>query len=146
MNATIGGILKIAMDNEFVSEIKAGYRKDKFCKQIMDCLNAIQGVTKRNGLLYIGSRLLIPRVTNIREMIFRLAHDNLGHFGRDKSYAALWDDYYWPNMQKELEESYIPGCAECQRNKSPTWKPVGPLHPGCSPSQTAGGTVWRLTS
>jgi hypothetical protein len=32
-------------------------------------------------------------------------------------------------MRKDLEEKYIPGCQDCQRNKSPTTKPVGPLHP-----------------
>jgi hypothetical protein len=32
-------------------------------------------------------------------------------------------------MRKDLEEKYIPGCQDCQRNKSPTMKPVGPLHP-----------------
>ena len=32
-------------------------------------------------------------------------------------------------MRKDLEEGYIPSCAECLRNKSPTSKPLGPLHP-----------------
>ena len=47
----------------------------------------------------------------------------------DKSYAALRDSHYWPNMQRDLEDGYVPGCANCQRNKSPTTKPLGPLHP-----------------
>jgi len=32
-------------------------------------------------------------------------------------------------MRKDLEEGYIPSCIECQRNKSSTNKPSGPLHP-----------------
>jgi hypothetical protein len=32
-------------------------------------------------------------------------------------------------MQKDLEQAYIPACAYCQRNKSATTKPIGPLHP-----------------
>ena len=52
-----------------------------------------------NGLWYIGDRLLIPRVTTLRETLFHLAHDTLGHFGADKSYASLRDVYYWPNMR-----------------------------------------------
>lgn len=43
-------------------------------------------------------------------------------------YAALRDAYYWPNMRRDLESSYIPGCSDCQRNKSRTTKPPGPLH------------------
>jgi hypothetical protein len=49
-------------------------------------------------------------------------------FGRDKSYHMLKNNYYWPNMRKELEDAYIPSCSECQQNKSPTRKPHGPLH------------------
>lgn len=32
-------------------------------------------------------------------------------------------------MRRDLEGAYIPGCADCQRNKSKTTKPIGPLHP-----------------
>ena len=32
-------------------------------------------------------------------------------------------------MQQDLEEGYIPGCPECQRNKGRKTKPIGPLHP-----------------
>jgi hypothetical protein len=32
-------------------------------------------------------------------------------------------------MCHDLEESYIPACPECARNKSRTRKPAGPLHP-----------------
>ena len=32
-------------------------------------------------------------------------------------------------MRKDLEEGYIPSCAECLCNKSSTSKPSGPLHP-----------------
>lgn len=58
-----------------------------------------------------------------------MAHDSLGHFGAEKSYANLRSAYYWPKMRAELEGVYIPGCDECQRNKSSTTRPTGPLHP-----------------
>ena len=32
-------------------------------------------------------------------------------------------------MHCDLENVYVPGCVECQRNKSTTTKPTGPLHP-----------------
>ena len=67
--------------------------------------------------------------TNIRERLFRYAHDALEHFGFDKSYAFLRDAYHWPHMRRELGSMYIPSCEDCQRNKSPTTKPHGPPHP-----------------
>jgi hypothetical protein len=61
--------------------------------------------------------------------LFHLAHDTLGHFGAEKSYAVLREAYYWPGMHRDLELGYIPSCMECQRNKSKTTKLRGPLHP-----------------
>lgn len=87
------------------------------------------GIQESNGLWYAGSRLIIPRSGDVREQLFRLAHDTLGHFGADKSYAALQDAYYWPNMRRDLERSYILACVDCQRNKSRTTKAAGPMHP-----------------
>jgi hypothetical protein len=53
----------------------------------------------------------------------------MGHFGADKAYTNLRESYYWPNMRRDLENAYVPGCVDCQRNKSQTSKPRGPLHP-----------------
>ena len=83
--------------------------------------------------MYVGSRLVIPRHGNIREELYGLAHDVLGHFGFEKSYGSLKDSYYWPNMRKDLEDAYIPSCEACQQNKSKTHKPTGPLHPNPVP-------------
>ncbi|PIL28861.1 hypothetical protein GSI_08907 [Ganoderma sinense ZZ0214-1] len=115
-------------DPAWLGAIRAGYTKDKFCLRLRSLAGTL-GVREQDGLLYIGDRLVIPRVPHLREGIFRCAHDALGHFGFEKSYANLRDAYYWPHMRKELESLYIPSCEECQRNKSLTRKPTGPLHP-----------------
>lgn len=120
-------VLKLETDDSVLTSIKAGYKSDDFCKRLVD--SKMAGVTISNGLIYVGSRLVIPQVADIRENLFRLAYDCLGHFGTDKSYAALREVYYWPNMRRDLEKGYIPACVDCQRNKSRTTKPAGPLHP-----------------
>jgi hypothetical protein len=121
--------VRISLDEEFLKKIKAGYKDDPFCKKVMESKGCMPGISSSNNLWYIGSRLLIPRITDVHETIFRLAHDSMGHFGMDKSYLLLRHEYYWPNMQWDLGESYIPSCVECQRNKAPTPKPHSPLHP-----------------
>ena len=60
--------------------------------------NGMPGIQLVNGLWYIGGRLIIPYVGDIRETLFRLAHDVLGHFGFDKTYSSLRNSFYWPNM------------------------------------------------
>lgn len=118
---------RVANDSEWLEKVKKGYTTDVWCKRLLD--NPPISVKSVNGLLYIQDRLIIPRIPEIREALFRLAHDSLGHFGFEKSYETLRAAYYWPKMRTELESMYIPSCDDCQRNKSRTTKPPGPLHP-----------------
>ena len=76
-------------------------------------------------------------LNNIKRSYEQVAHDSLGHFGAEKSYAALCNCYYWLNMQKDFETLYIPECINCQYNKSCTTWPPGPLHPLLVPDNWA---------
>ncbi|GBE82423.1 hypothetical protein SCP_0408070 [Sparassis crispa] len=126
--ASTASQLLITADPAWLSALHTGYVQDKWCQKLRSTSGSL-GVREQDGLLYIGNRLVIPRVPELCEAIFHLAHDSLGHFGFDKSYAAICDAYYWPNMRTELERMYVPACKDCQRNKSPTHKLHGPLHP-----------------
>jgi len=88
-----------------------------------------------DNLWYIGDRLIIPCTSTLHEMLFILAHNTLGHFGFHKTYGSLRNAYYWPNMQRDLEEGYVKSCPICQCNKSSTTKPLGTLHPLPIPDQ-----------
>lgn len=127
--APSGAALQIRSEPELLRQIREGYRTDEYCIKLRENLPSIAGAREADGLLFVGSRLVIPKAGELRQMLYQLAHDELGHFGPDKSYLALRDAYYWPNMRRDLERSYIPGCDACQRNKSPTTRPAGPLHP-----------------
>jgi hypothetical protein len=95
-DSSVNTVLEIASDASILAKIKASYIDDEFCKRV--AVTKMKGWQQINRLWYIGDRLLIPHVTDIRENLFRLAHNTLGHFGADKSYASLRDTYYWPNM------------------------------------------------
>lgn len=53
-----------------------------------------------------------------RKAILYEFHDSPigGHRGMNKTYEAIKDKYYWPNMKKEIEE-YVKRCKSCQLNK-----------------------------
>ena len=111
-----------------------GYQCDPWWKNIPNnkkksLVDNKLNISLKHGLLFIGQHLVIPQHGNLREHLFHLAHDSLGHFRVEKSYAALRDDFYWLNMRKNLLYGYIPSCQDCQHNKSTTHKPAGPLHP-----------------
>ncbi|GLB45211.1 putative retrotransposable element tf2 155 kda protein type 1-like [Lyophyllum shimeji] len=118
-----------AINMELVEQIKAGYDSDPWCKNLIAAARGMPALAQRDGLWFWKSRLVVPRAGSVRETIFRLAHDALGHFGFEKSYAAMRDSYYWPKMRRDLELGYIPACRDCQRMKSSTVLPSGPLHP-----------------
>ena len=123
----IGVVLSIFMDQSVLKTIKNGYETDDFCLHLAQ--NATPGAHLINGLWYIGDCLVIPRTGDICKNLFHLAYDTLGHFGADKCYMSLCDAYCWPNMQMDLEKSYVPLCSDCQWNKSQTTKAPSPLHP-----------------
>ena len=120
---------KVAIDESLLKNIKLAYKTDLWCEKLASASLGLLNIQNKNSLWYIGDRLIVPKESGLREIIYRSAHDNLGHFGFYKCYDNIHDSYFWPNMRKDLEEKYIPGCQECQRNKSSTTKPVGPLHP-----------------
>ena len=126
---TTAAVLNVSADPKISEDIRVGYSSDAFCQRILNNLESFPAIKVVDGLIYIGSRLVVPRVGTIREDLFRAAHDSLGHFGAEKSYANLRSAYYWPRMRTELEEAYVPGCDACQRNKGSTQRPAGPLHP-----------------
>lgn len=119
----------LSVDKELLSQIYEGYASDPWIKRLADAAPGMPSIQQRSDLWFIGDRLVIPNVPQLREAIFRLAHDVLGHFAPYKSYEALRYSFYWPNMRRDLQNSYVPACTDCQRNKSSTTQPIGPLHP-----------------
>lgn len=127
-------VFTIQSHPKLITRIKNRYQAGLWCLGLLDdmkwgMLNSKLNILLKHGLLFIGEWLVIPKYKNLREWLFQLAHDNLGHFGMEKSYTHLQNDLYWPNMQKDLAQVYIPGCMDCQHNKSTTMKAHGPLHP-----------------
>ena len=81
-----GAVLEITADADFTQEIKDGYVSDSFSSQVREGikLGSFPDAREEDGLIYMGPRLLIPQSTKVREVLYSLAHDALGHFGFDK--------------------------------------------------------------
>lgn len=123
------GIHKLSVDSTFLDRLRAGYETDSWIQTLRAAAPGMKILSEREGVWYVGNRLIVPNVPSVREHIFRLCHDSLGHFGFRKSYEAIRSSFYWPNMRTQLESAYIPSCDACQRNKDAVSKPAGPLHP-----------------
>jgi hypothetical protein len=119
----------IIFDPEIMKKVRIAYKSDPWCQKLLSASKGMSTLINKDGLWFLDNRLIVPAGCGLREQIFRMTHDNLGHFGFFKSYENIRHSYFWPGMRKDLEQGYIPSCNECIRNKNNTSKPVGPLHP-----------------
>jgi hypothetical protein len=85
----VTAMLSISQDPELHAAIIDSYETDAWCKKLCSAAPGMLAVQERDQLMFIGDRLVIPAAGSIRESLFCLAHDSLGHFGFEKSYGAL---------------------------------------------------------
>ena len=76
-------------------------------------------------------RLYIPN--HLRSEVLKQYHDELGHFGVDKTYQTMGRKFYWPNMFQQAYE-YVNKCVTCQERvlkakKAPLQNPDLPPYP-----------------
>jgi len=74
----------------------------------------------QEGYLFKGVRLCIPKC-NPRELLMREVHGGslAGHFGESKTLTMLREHYYWPGMEKDVQD-ILRRCGTCQAAKSHT--------------------------
>ena len=116
------------LEDALLDKIKLRYDTDPHIAKLTSAALGMPNVWQQNGFWFVDDRLDVSHGQNVHETLFHIAHDWLGHFGLPKTYDTLRTSFYWPNMCRDLENAYIPSCADCQWNKSQTTKPVGPLH------------------
>ena len=74
-------------------------------------------------------RVVVPCDEDIRARIMHEFHDapSGGHFGREKTYAAVSRFFFWPHMYKWVRK-WVRSCERCQRVK-PSKSNQAPLNP-----------------
>ena len=89
-----------------------------------------------NGLLYCKGkhelRLYIP--TELKQEVFKLTHDEMGHPDYAKTYEKLTSSLFIYNMVIKLHE-YIRHCPHCQMNQTPRHRPYGSLQSIYTPAR-----------
>ena len=84
----------------------------------------------KRGLLYRktqeGDRWVVPK--GVRWQILKANHDDIGHFGFDKTYDKIKGQYWFAKMRKFIKK-YVDSCLECAHAKVPSGKKAGELHP-----------------
>src|SRR6202789_3868766 len=71
---------EFTIDENTITKLREGYLSDPWCKKLISASRGMPELTVKDGLWFIGDRLIVPAHSNMREKIFRLANDSLGHF------------------------------------------------------------------
>ena len=79
--------LQIMVDKSFLNSVRARYAEDAWCKTLPAAAVSWPDLVFQDGLWYVGDRLIVPRTNNLRETLFILAHNVLGHLVSTKHIA-----------------------------------------------------------
>ena len=73
----------------------------------------------------VVEQLVMPE--GFRANALKGIHDDLGHQGKEKSLWLAKQRFYWPGLEKDVDNK-VQSCDRCVRRKTPT-KPVAQLNP-----------------
>lgn len=135
------------LEDALIQEIQIGYNSNPFTQKLVCAAPGMQNVHQENGFWFINKQLVMPDHTSLHEALFRLAHNNLGHFGTAKTYSSLRNSFYWLNMCRDLEEGYIPylGVRSVNGISLTRQSPLVPYIPCQSPMVDSIQLLWTLS-
>ncbi len=112
-----------------LDDARAAGRADEKYQQLLKGDDASDGVQRRDGLVYSrDGRLYVPECRRLRTRLLELAHDNVGHFGRDRTLERLSRHCVWDGMSKEVAD-WCRSCAVCAAVKTSSSMQAGQLRP-----------------
>ena len=99
--------------------------------------------TLKNGVVYFGNRIVVPKNKNLRQLILKEAHESplLIHPGGTKMYQDLCQRFCWTRMKREIAQ-FVVECDVCHRVKAEHQRPAGTLQPLSIPEWKWTKSVW----
>lgn len=73
-----------------------------------------------------GIRWVVPR--GVRWQVLRMNHDDVGHFGFEKTLSRLKASFWFPKMRR-FTKKYVLACLQCAHHKAPSGQKEGFMHP-----------------
>ena len=105
-------------------------RKDRLFVDAQGILRLKFNGGKRSAKFPFGknmkNRIVVPQ--KMRDVVLKLSHDSpmAGHMGIERTWQKMRDNFWWPNMKKEVNE-YVNDCDRCGWNKHYTHSTRPPM-------------------
>lgn len=134
------GVASISTDDNWLQTVQ---QADSELQRIVNILKDPENdnvVEIKNNFIYKNDKLyrkvkkddtvqllwVVPK--SVRWQILKSNHDDVGHFGYDKTYERVKKVYWFKNMRKFVKK-YCKSCLHCAHNKVPGGPKEGYLHP-----------------
>lgn len=122
---------------DWITTVQTGDSEVKRVKEILEDPETakIASIRKeyklKNGRVYRiiddkTDRWVVPR--GVRWQLLKANHDDIGHFGFDKTLERIRAFFWFPKMRKFVKK-YVSSCLGCAHHKIPSGAKEGSLHP-----------------
>jgi hypothetical protein len=121
---------------DFLTQVRSGYEVDPWFSQAR-AERIRRQFTGRDGLYYMGDKLVIPDAHALRTACIAECHDTpySGHVGRTKTLHNVKRYFWWPGLTADVA-AYVATCDSCQRVQSRNRNAAGLLQPLPVPHDT----------
>ncbi|KAE9163869.1 hypothetical protein PF005_g30264 [Phytophthora fragariae] len=122
-------LTNVSPEMDLRDEIVAAYADDAVYAGIIDRYHLDSDLLCYNIDKFDAPRVAVPNDDDLRVRIIHEFHDSpMGaHLGREKTFAAVSRDFFWPHMYKWVRK-WVRTCENCQRVK-PSKSSQAPLRP-----------------
>lgn len=119
-------ISTVQSDDEEIGRIRDILR-DKNTKYVADVYKNYR-LKGEHVYRIVGDNIkwVVPRA--VRWQVLRMNHDNVGHFGYEKTLSRLRETFWFSKMRR-FTKKYVSACLECAHHKGPGGRKEGMLHP-----------------
>uniref|UniRef100_A0AAZ1XI42 Gypsy retrotransposon integrase-like protein 1 n=1 Tax=Oreochromis aureus TaxID=47969 RepID=A0AAZ1XI42_OREAU len=113
--------------NEIIHQLETGETSPPTVRneipQLSILLRELNKLELQNGILYrkrqvdedAQYQLVLPE--SLRPMVFKSLHDDMGHFGLDRTLDLARTRFFWPKMASDIEQK-IKSCSRCVCRKT----------------------------
>lgn len=123
-------------DHDWIATVQAADEEVRRIKQsladpvVTEAIDIHKNYKLKNDKVYriVGEEMkwLVPQ--GVRWQVLKMNHDDLGHWGFEKTLQRIRDHYWFPKMRRFVKK-YVTSCLECAHHKAPGGKHEGELHP-----------------